>query len=277
MDYGIETDHKGRKLKVYHVNLRIEFKRRTMESFLGITNVTGDEEGEDTEVLWTKDEADAALTINEELTAKQKEQLTTLLKDYKTVLSNKPGKTSLIAHEIQMRRDVTPVRQRPYPIPQAKIEKVKEEVQAMIDLGVIEESNSTWSSPYVMVPKPDGTTRFCVNFKKANSFRKFDAYPMPRIEEIIARLGSSRYITKLDLFKGYWQVPLTEHSRQYTTFSTPMDLYQFKYLPFGLHRAPAIFQRMMDRLLKGKEGCAAAYMAELVVFSTKFDKHLQDL
>ena len=182
-----------------------------MESFLGITNVMGDEEGEDTEVLQTNYEVDAGLTINEELTAKQKEQLT-LLKDYKTVLSNKPEKTPLIAHEIQMIGDVRPVRQTPYPIPQAKIEKVKEEVQAMLDLDVIEESNSPWSAPYVMVPKPDGTTRFCVNFKKVNSFSKFDAYPMPRIEEIIGRLGSSRYITKLDLCKGYWQVPLTEHS-----------------------------------------------------------------
>jgi len=91
----------------------------------------------------------------------------------------------LIADEIQMRGDVTPVSQRPYPIPQAKIEKVKEEVQAMLDLDVIEESNSPWSSPYVMVPKPDGTTRFCVNVKKVNSFSKFDAHPMPRIEVII--------------------------------------------------------------------------------------------
>ena len=123
-----------------------------------------------------------------------------------------------------MKGDVTPVRQRPYPIPQAKIEKVKEKVQAMLDLDVIEESNSPWSSPYVMVPKTDGTTRFCVNFKKVNSFSKFDAYSMPRIEEIIGRLGCSRYITKLDLCKGYWQVPLTEHSKQYTAFSTPMGL-----------------------------------------------------
>lgn len=128
-----------------------------------------------------------------------------------------------------MRGDLTLVRQRPYPIPQAKIEKVKEELQAMLDLDVIEESNSPWSTPYVMVPKPDGTTRFCVNFKKVNSFSKFDAYLMPRIEELIRRLGSSRYITK-----GYWQVPLTERSKQYTAFSTPMGLYQFKYLPFGL-------------------------------------------
>ena len=128
-----------------------------------------------------------------------------------------------------------------------------------------------------MVPKPDGTMRFCVNVKKFNSFSKFDTYPMPRIEEIIGRLGSSRYITKLDLCKGYWQVPLTEHSKQYTAFSTPMGLYQFKYLPFGLHGAPATFHGMMDRLLKGKEGCAAAYMDDLVVFSAKFDKHLQEL
>lgn len=65
----------------------------------------------------------------------------------------------------------------------------------MLDLDVMEESDSLWSSPYVMVPKPDRTTQFCTNFKKDNSLSKFDAYLMPRIEEIIGRLGSSRYIT----------------------------------------------------------------------------------
>ena len=118
---------------------------------------------------------------------------------------------------------------------------------------------------------------FCVNFKKVNSLSKFDAYPMPRIEEIISRLGPSKYITKLDLCKGYWQVPLSERSKQYTAFSTPLGLYQFKYLPFGLHGAPATFQRMMDRLLKGKEEYGAAYMDDLVVFSSEFDEHLEHL
>ncbi|XP_028514953.1 uncharacterized protein LOC110239425 [Exaiptasia diaphana] len=173
-----------------------------------------------------------------------------------------------------MKENVNPVRQRHYPIPQAELDTVKEEVKAMIDLDVIEESNSPWSSPYVRVPKQDGTVRFCINYKKVNSLSKFDAYPMPLIEEIIGRIGPSKFITKLDLCKGYWQVPLAEHSKEFTAFSTPMGLFQFKYLPFGLHGAPATFQRMMDRLLRGKEEYAAAYMDDLVVFSRSFDDHL---
>jgi hypothetical protein len=193
---------------------------------------------------------------------------------YDEVLKNQPGKTTLIEHDIEMEPGVKPVRQHSYRIPQAKLEIAKREVESMLELGVIEESNSPWSSPYLLVPKPDGTSRFCVNYKKVNHLSKFDAYPMPRIEGIIDRIGPAKYITKLDLCKGYWQVPLTERSKQYTAFATPMGLYQFKYLPFGLHGAPATFQRMMDRLLRGKENYAAAYMDDLVIFSNDWESHL---
>lgn len=273
VDYEIETKHRGRKSKVYHVNLLKEFKRRRMDGLVAINKVTGEEEGEESDLMWTKEADEKDLSINDTLSEDQKGRLINLLKHYDTVLSKKPGKTTVIEHNIEMKEGVTPVRQRPYPTPQARLQKVK----TMLDLDVIEESSSRWSSPYVMVPKQDGTTRFCANYKKVNSLSKFDAYPMPLIEEILGRLGPSEYITKIDLSKGYWQVPLSERSKEYTAFSTPMGLYQFKYLPFGLHGAPATFQRMMDRLLKGKEEYAAAYMDDLVVYSRDFDDHLEHL
>ena len=119
----------------------------------------------------------------------------------------------------------------------------------MLRLRVIEESRSACSSPVILVPKPDGTFRFCNDFRRLNEVSEFDAYPMPRVDEWIERLGPARYLTTLDLTKGYWQVPLTQTAWEKREFATPGGLYQYTVLPFGVHGAPARFQRMMDQLL----------------------------
>lgn len=119
----------------------------------------------------------------------------------------------------------------------------------MLEMGIIEESHSAWSSPIVLIPSPDGTERFCNDFRKVNEILKFDAYPMPRVDELIEQLGPARFVSTLDLTKGYWQVPLTERAKEKTAFSTPEGLYHYKVLPFGVHGAPATFQRMMDQVL----------------------------
>ena len=274
VDYEIETHDRRKKAKIFHVNLLKKFNRRVYESMIAIAQVD-EEQGQDQDVAWLTDNSyESDITTGEKLTENQLVDLAKLFSEYDVVLSEKPGKTNVIEHDIEMEPGVRPIRQKSYPIPQAKVEKVKAEVESMLNLDVIEESTSPWSSPYLMVPKPDGSARFCVNYKKVNSLSKFDAYPMPRIDEIVGRIGPAKYITKLDLCKGYWQVPLTERSKQYTAFSTPLGLFQFKYLPFGLHGAPASFQRMMDRLLRGKEGYAAAYMDDLVIFSPDWESHL---
>lgn len=90
----------------------------------------------------------------------------------------------------------------------------------MRDMGVIEPSIIAWSSPIVLVPKKDGSLKLCLNFRKLTAVCKFDAYPMPRINELVERIGRARYIITLDLCKGYWQVPLKKKSRENTAFRT---------------------------------------------------------
>ena len=84
----------------------------------------------------------------------------------------------------------------------------------MMDSGLIEPSHSAWSSPCLLVPKPDGTVRFCTDLRKVNSLTKCDSYPLPRIEDCIDIVGNSKYATKFDLLKGYWQVHLTERAKE---------------------------------------------------------------
>lgn len=105
----------------------------------------------------------------------------------------------------------------------------------MKDFGIIDTSRSEWSSPFVIVPKKDGSLSVCVDFCKINAQSKFVAYPMPRIDDLLERTGQVWYITILDLCKGYWQGPVDLNPKPLTTFRTPAGLYQFTVLHFGLH------------------------------------------
>lgn len=102
--------------------------------------------------------------------------------------------------------------------------------------------------------------RLCVDFRCLNEVTHLDPYPMPRVDELIDRLGNSRYITTLDLSHGYWQVPVLEKSRPLTSFVTPHGQYQFRVMPFGFNGAPATFQRLMDQVIRGLEKFSAAYI-----------------
>ncbi|KAL0192170.1 hypothetical protein M9458_010466, partial [Cirrhinus mrigala] len=97
---------------------------------------------------------------------------------------------------------------------------------------------------------------------------------MPRVDELLDRLGGARFISTLDLTKGYWQVPLSVESREKTAFSTPSGHWQYCILPFGLHGAPATFQRMMDILLRPHQEYAAAYLDDVVIHSKSWEDHI---
>ncbi len=199
---------------------------------------------------------------NPHLSAAQKGELQHLIGQFSDVFSPLPGQTNVIQHDIQTPPRVI-VRQRPYRVPEARRRAIEEEIQQMLKLGVIEPSRSPWSSPIVLVPKPDGTLRFCNDYRHLNEVSQFDGYPMPRVDELLDRLGRARYISTLDLTKGYWQVPLSESAKPKTAFSTPSGHWQYWTLPFGLHGAPAMFQRMMDILLRPHQAYAAAYLDDV--------------
>ncbi|KAI2644823.1 Transposon Ty3-I Gag-Pol polyprotein [Labeo rohita] len=199
------------------------------------------------------------VNIGEHLLATQKTELQHLIIQFSDVFSTRPGRTNVIKHDIRTPPGVI-VRQRPYRVPEARRHAIEDEIGEMLKLGVIEPSRSAWSSPIVMVPKPDGTLRFCNDFRRLNQVSEFDGYLMPRVDELLERLGRARFISTLDLTKGYWQVPLTKTAKEKTAFSTPSGHWQYRTVPFGLHGAPAMFQRMMDILLLPHLAYAAAYL-----------------
>lgn len=147
----------------------------------------------------------------------------------------------------------------------------------MLDHGVIRPSSSPWAAPIVLVTKKDGSVRFCVDFRKLNSIATFDSYPMPRVEELFETVGGAKVMTTLDLAKGYWQIPLSATSREKTAFATPDGLYEFEVMPFGLHSAPATFQRMVNSVLRHCSQFAQAYIDDIVIFSQSCEEHLDHL
>ena len=145
----------------------------------------------------------------------------------------------------------------------------------MLELGAIQPSACPWASPVALVEKKDGEVRFCVDYRKLNQVARSDAYPMPRVEEVLETVGLAKFISTLDLARGYWQVPMAEESKEKTAFTTPYGLFEFNVMPFGLHNAPATFQRLMNRVLQGCQSFAQAYIDDIVVYSRTWEEHLQ--
>ena len=112
--------------------------------------------------------------------------------------------------------------------------------------GIIEPSQREWPSPIVVVNKKDRDIGICMDYRKLNAVTKRDAYPMPRIDDILDELGQLKYITTLDLAKGYWQVAVTPQDQEKTASSSPLGLAQFKRMPFGLSGMPGTFLLSLD-------------------------------
>lgn len=157
-----------------------------------------------------------------------------------------------------------------------KAEIIRQEVEYMLHHGIIEPSQSSWSSPCVLVKKPDGSIRFCTDYRKVNTFTHTDSHPIPRMDDCIDQIGKATYITKLDLLKGYWCVPLTERAKEISAFVTPNGLYKYRVMPFGMKNSQATFQRMMNYCMRDLPN-VATYIDDIVIYNTNWADHITTL
>ena len=156
-------------------------------------------------------------------------------------------------------------------------ESVDQEIDWLLDKGYIRPSSSPWASPMVTIRKADGSARLCVDFRKFNDLTRQTPFYMPRVEEVLEGVGQAKFISKLDLSKGYYQVQLTEQAIPKTAFTCHRGHYEFTRMPFGVKNAPAAFQELMTRVLEDHKMFATAYMDDIVVFSSSWSDHILHL
>jgi len=111
---------------------------------------------------------------------------------------------------------------------------VEQKIKDLLEQGIIEVSDSPWAAPIVLVPKPDGSLRKCTDFWKLNALAEVDHFPMPRVDDLLDKLGGTLFMTKLDMTKGYYQVSLSPASIPLTGYVTPKGHYNWRYMAFGL-------------------------------------------
>ena len=213
-----------------------------------------------------------------EATQEEETKLKSLLAEYDDVLSEKPGRTSLIEHVIEL-SDYTPIAQRPYKLSPAKHAQCKQQIPELMAMDILEQSQSAWRTPVVMVPKP-GQNRFRMvqDYRALNSRTKVDAYPMVNLEKILGSLHGAKVFSTLDMKNGFWQIPLRVQDRHLTAFSEGSKLYQYKVMPMGVVNGPATFTRLMDKVLHGYIGkFCCVYQDDIIIYSKTVTEHLHHL
>lgn len=216
----------------------------------------------------------------EGLHPEQQAQLWELLLTYRHSFATNPedvGRTHMVQHSIDT-GEARPIKLRPRRQPLARQEATEEALKEMREAGIIEPSDSPWTSPVVMVPKKDGKWRFCVDYRRLNDVTEKDSYPLPRIDESLDLVAGSKWFSSLDLRSGYWQVALSPAARPKTAFSTGRGLWQFTVMPFGLCNAPATFERLMEKVLVGLPPTEClVYLDDLLVHGKTFQAALASL
>lgn len=218
-------------------------------------------------------------SVPAELSVEEQEQFKLFLNEWKIKFDQTTGIASAFKHRIYVDPHQPPIKQRFYRTSPAVQQELHNQLHDLLTSGLIEESESPWSSPVVLVPKKNGKKRMCIDYRKVNGVTRKYAYPLPLINEILDRLKDAHFVSAIDLQSGFHQIALEEDSKQYTAFTVPGGgLYQFKVLPFGLTNAPTSFQSLMDKVLKPVINKAVfVYMDDVLVTGRTLEDHNRNL
>ena len=187
------------------------------------------------------------------------------------------GMTPTITHRITM-EDPSPITQPYRRVPPYLWEELKNHIQDLLQKGIITESTAEFASPIVIVRKKSGGIQMCVDFRKINQKVKRDSYPLPRIQESLESLNGAKYFSTLDLTAAYNQVGMEPKDQAKTAFTTPLGLFEYRRMPFGLSNSPATFSRLMGRVFREDIfRILLVYLDDVLVFSKTIDEHLQRL
>ena len=268
--FTVHVPGRGGKGKVLHVNL---LKRwTTPASHIHRVAIVVEEDDED-------EICPVGLRLGRPVfvpSGQQQAALDEVLCAFPEVLRKEPGRTSL-AELVINTGDHTPVSSHPYRIAPRWRDEVKNQIDQLLQLGIIQPSTSPWSSSVVTVKKKDGGIRICIDFRAVNAITEPDPYQMPLIEELLDLLASAKFISKIDLNKGFHQIPVSASDRCKTAFCTPWGKFEFLVMPFGLRNGPSVFQRLMDQVLLKDGDKSVVYIDDIGIFSSSWEEHCKDI
>jgi len=201
-----------------------------------------------------------------------------LLEKHRELWSRHLGSIKATEHRIELKPGSEPVRLNPYRMGRRTRKLIKAQVHRILKLEVIEPSQSAWASPVVLIQKPDGSPRFCVDYRQLNERTVRDSYPLPRMEDFLESLREAQFFSTWDLNAEYWQIPIAEEDKPKTAFTCHCRTYQCTRLPFGLCNAPATLQRAIGMILSGvKWQNVLIYLDDVIIVSADVGSHLSHL
>ena len=280
-NYVIATPGKRRDKKLCHVNSLKLYHEPVKSQVCVVTEVDSvhnlDFEIPNVDVkLKNSDVVNNMSNKLQHLSNDQCEDIKNLIQNFNDLCADVPSRTNFVNFDIDLKPGTEPHKSAPYRVSPQKRSIMKKEVDYLLQNGLAEPSTSPWASPCLLVDKPDGSYRLCTDFRHLNKVTISDSYPLPRIDDLIDEVGKSRFITKIDLLKGYYQIPLSQSARKLCAFVTPDGLFQYTVLPFGVKNAPSVFQRMMDSLIFDLKN-VKVYLDDLVVFTDTWEDHMATL
>ena len=280
LDYMVEIPGRRQKYQLCHINiLKLYHEREENQIVNPVMNVVSLDEKVRKEIqTWPGDNSSIFANLDEHLNVNERQicDLKELFAEFPSLFKDIPGLVNCIEHDVVLVDNAKPVKQHPYRLNPVKAASVKEQIRYMLQNDLIEPSSSQWSSPVVVVKKENGEDRLCFDYRRLNDLTVPDCFPLPRIEDCIDRVGNAKFISKLDLLKGYWQVPLSERAKAVSAFITPEGLFECKVMPFGMRNAASTFQRLMWIVTRDLEGCVV-YLDDIVIYSDTWSEHIRRL
>ncbi|GFV04706.1 retrovirus-related Pol polyprotein from transposon 297 [Trichonephila clavipes] len=283
-NYLVEIPDRRETSQIYHINMLKPYYKRPEHINVIINDETknslADQELEipyleNNSLVYDFEDVIQASELNKHLHDKQMDRLRELLNKYSKCFSNNPGLTNLVEHEIQLVSD-QPVRTRPYRMSHRQNEILKNEINRMLKLGIIEVGESDYMSPMILVEVAGKEPRLYIDYRKLNGIIRTEYFPLPNIEERVEKVSAAKFITVLIVSKEYWLIQLSKTAQRDSAFCTSFGTYRPLRMSFGLKNAPYFFSKLMAELLNGLQE-RTTYLDDIAIFSDTWESHIKHM